>query len=56
MFCFIDSRRFLNSTEEKLANEVGNRTEGKYGAFNKDDKAKGNRELCGQNFSMTSLL
>ena len=36
MFRFIDSRRFLNSSEEKLANQLANRTENKYGTFKKD--------------------
>ena len=36
MFRFIDSRKFLNSSEEKLANQLANRTEDKDGTFKKD--------------------
>ena len=36
MFRFIDTIRFLNSSEEKLANQLANRTEGKDGTFKKD--------------------
>ena len=36
MFRFIDSRRFLNISEENLANQLANRTENKYGTFKND--------------------
>ena len=40
MFRFIDSMRFLNSSEEKLANQPANRTEDKNVTFNKDKYGK----------------
>ena len=53
LFRFIDSRRFLNSSEEKLANQIANRTDNKDGTLKKDQS--GNVTLTSlSNYELTS--